>query len=331
MARKVLFLGGGGLLSSAVADELIRGGDDLTIVTRGDLKRACPGAVHRRGDVTDPALVRDVTQGQDWDAVVNWVAYQPQDFVPHTEALTDRIGQYVLISTCSVFARPVPHLPITESSARRQAVFDYPKGKLECEFAAERLFQDTGFPIAVVRPFHSYDRSVVPLLSGWTAIHRMRQGLPVVVYGDGTSLWSLTHTADFAQGLTPLLGDSRITGESLNIVDDTMLTWDQIHGELARAAGVAHPRLVHVGYETIGRRLPWLADVLEHDFRHSMVFDTSKLRRLLPAWSPRVQFSQAARDLVRCIVEHPGLGEVDSTVMAMMDELALGVERSEHG
>ncbi|MDR2929799.1 MAG: NAD-dependent epimerase/dehydratase family protein [Propionibacteriaceae bacterium] len=328
--RRVLFLGGGGLISSAVADTLVKAGDELTIITRGPLKRACPGATHHLADVTDPTALRGIVGDRQWDAIVNWVAYRPADFVDHVELFSGLTGQYVLISTCSVFARPVPCLPITESSARRQATFDYPRGKLECEFAAEQIFQQTGFPIAIIRPFHSYDRSVIPLLSGMTALQRMHTGQAVVVYGDGTSLWSLTHTSDFAAALVPLLGDSRIVGESLNIVDDTMVTWDQIHLMLARAVGVERPRLIHVGYEEIGRRIPGLADVMEHDFRHSMVFDTSKLRRLLPGWSPRVSFSQGARDIVHHVFADP-VSQVDPALMTIMDDIVHEQEVTEHG
>ena len=182
----------------------------------------------------------------------------------------------MFISTCSVFARPVPQLPVTESSPRRQPVFGYARDKIACEEFLTDAYRAGGLPLTIVRPFHTYDATVVPVLAGWTAIERMRAGRPVIVHGDGTSLWTLMHASDFARALVPLLGNGHAIGESVNVVSGDILTWDQIHLTLAAAAGVATPVLAHRSSESIAVEWPSWAEVLEHDFRHSMLFDTGE-------------------------------------------------------
>jgi nucleoside-diphosphate-sugar epimerase len=217
---RVLFLGGTGVLSCACARELAdRGDTDLTVVTRS---RATPrplpeGVRALHADIRDPRALDEALGGDSYDAVVDFIGYRPADVHADAARFTGRTGQYVYISTCSVYARPAPDLPITESTARRTGTFDYPRHKLACEEAVERAYRDDGLPAVIVRAAHVYDRTVLPLLCGWTAIERWRAGKPVVVHGDGTSLWNLLHARDFATGLAGLLGDHRTIGESVHI------------------------------------------------------------------------------------------------------------------
>ncbi|MGG7465040.1 NAD-dependent epimerase/dehydratase family protein [Plantibacter sp. YIM 135347] len=322
MSTRVLFLGGAGMIGTAAAAEAVRRGIDLTIVTRSEPKREQPEGVRQvRADVRDPDSLRGAIDGEEYDAVVNWVGFSPQDLDGQRELFQGRTGQYVFISTCSVFGRPVPQLPITESSPRRQPVFTYAKEKIECEDVLEREYREHGFPVTIVRPFHTYDRTTVPLLSGWTAIERMRRGAGVVVHGDGTSLWSLTHSSDFARAFVPLLGNQHAVGESVNVVSADILTWDQIHLTLAAAAGVHDPRLVHRSSETIAHEVPGWGDVLEHDFRHSMLFDTTKLRTLVPDFAPQVSFSAGAREVVEYHDAHEDRRGVSGELSAAFDRL----------
>jgi len=323
MSGRILFLGGNGMIGSAAAHEAVASGAQLTIVTRSEPRRPVPpGARVLNGDVRDPAALRALLRDERWDAVVNWVAFTPADLDGHVDYFGERSGQYVLISTCSVFGRPVPLLPITESSPRRQPVFGYARDKIACELALEEAHREHGFPVTIVRPFHTYDETTVPLLSGWTAVERMRAGEPVVVHGDGTSLWTLMHSSDFARAFVPLLGEGHAIGESVNVVSGEVLTWDQIHLELARAAGVRDPLLVHRSSQTIAAEIPGWDEVLEHDFRHTMLFDTTKLRRLVPGFAPRVSFAEGARQVVRHHDAHPAAREVSTELAAAFDRLA---------
>lgn len=324
--KKILFLGGAGMIGSVAAAEAVSGGAQVTIVTRSEPKRpVLPGVRSLRADVRDAAQLRGILGGEEFDAVVDWVGYVPDDVRDHPALFTGSIGQYVFISTCSVFARPVPRLPITESSPRRQPVFGYARDKIACELLLEEAYRAAGFPLTIVRPFHTYDRTTLPLLSGWTAIERMRAGRPVVVHGDGTSLWTLMHSSDFARAFVPLLGLDRAVGESVNVVSGEILTWDQIHLTLAAAAGVRGPLLRHRSSESIAEHVPGWKDVLEHDFRHSMLFDTAKLRSLVPGFAPAVPFSDGAREAIAYGDADPARRRVDPELDRAFD-LLLGIE-----
>ncbi|MFJ2645360.1 NAD-dependent epimerase/dehydratase family protein [Streptomyces sp. NPDC087420] len=318
----VLFLGGAGMIGSAVAARAVTAGIDVTVVTRSEPVRPVADGVRQlRADVRDPAALKAALGGDEFDAVVNWVGFTPDDIRAHPDLFTGRTGQYVFISTCSVFGRPVPNLPITESSPRRQPVFGYARDKIACELLLEDAHRSAGFPLTIVRPFHSYDRTVIPVLAGWTAIERMRAGRPVVVHGDGTSLWSLTHTRDVARAVVPLLGLDHAVGESVNVVGGDILTWDQIHLTLAAAAGVRAPVLRHRASESIAEHVPGWGEVLEHDFRHSMLFDTSKLRSLVPGFAPRVSFAEGAREALAHHDAHPELKLADQELSRAFDAL----------
>ena len=323
---RVLFLGGAGMIGAAAAAEAVRQGHELTIVTRGEPRRALPaGARQLRCDVYRPAELRATLHaargGERYDAVVNWVGYTPAQLAGQAELFCGLTGQYVFISTCSVFARPVPSLPVTESSPRCQPTFGYARDKLACEEFLAAEYRATGFPLTIVRPAHVYDRTVVPVLAGWTAIGRMRSGKPVIVHGDGTSLWTLMHSHDFARAFVPLLGNGHAIGESVNVVSGDILTWDQIHLELAAAAGVTRPILAHRASESIAREWPGWADVLEHDFRHSMLFDNAKLRRLVPGFAPQVSFSAGAREIMSYHDADVGRRHTDDDLGAAFDRL----------
>jgi nucleoside-diphosphate-sugar epimerase len=318
-----LFLGGAGMIGSAAAAEAVRAGIELTVVTRSEPRRALPPEVHQiRADVRDIDQLKDAVGGRNWDVVVNWVGFSPKDQAGHPELFGDIAGQYVFISTCSVYARPVPQLPITESSPLRQPSFAYAHDKVECEVELWDAYRDGDFPLTVVRPFHTYDRTTIPVLSGWTAIDRMRRGEPVVVHGDGTSLWTLMHSSDFARAFVPLLGNGHAIGEAVNVVSGDITSWDQIHLMLAAAAGVRHPNLVHRSSETIATEWPGWAEVLDQDFRHTMLFDTTKLTRLVPGFAPRVSLAQGLREVVAHYEANPELQKTDAGLAAAFDRLS---------
>jgi nucleoside-diphosphate-sugar epimerase len=315
---KVLFLGGTGVLSAACARELAGAGVDLTLVTRGRsaLRPAPEGVRTVTADVREPG---ELVPG-DFDVVVNFIGYSPADVELDLARFAGRTGQYVFVSTGSVYARPASWLPITESSARRDNGYEYARQKLRCEERLESAWHHEGFPATIVRAAHVYDEGVLPTLSGWTAIERLRAGKPVVVHGDGTSLWNLTHASDFARGLAGLLGDRRLLGESVHVTSDEVLTWDAIHEELARAAGVP-PRIVHRSSEDIGREIGWMGEVLQLDFRHSMLYDNSKLKRLVPGFASRVPFARGAREILRWFDSDPSRRHFDAGLDAAFDRL----------
>jgi nucleoside-diphosphate-sugar epimerase len=323
MSVRVLFLGGAGMIGSAVLAEAVTRGLRPTIVTRGDPSRPVPDGVEQlRFDVRDIDALRAAVVTRSFDAVVNWVGFTPADLTGHAELFAANTGQYTFISTASVYARPVPQLPITESSPVAQPRFDYGNGKIACERLLMDAYQQAGLPLTVVRPFHTYDETTVPFPASWTTVERMRAGKPVVVHGDGTSLWTLMHSSDFARAFVPLLGNLHAVGETVNLVSGDILTWDQIYLGLAAAAGVREPVLVHRSSETIASQLPAWGDVLAEDFRHSMIFDIAKLRGLVPGFAPRRSYSAGARAIVAYHDADPARRQIDAELDHAYDVLA---------
>jgi nucleoside-diphosphate-sugar epimerase len=227
----------------------------------------------------------------------------------------------VFISSASAYQTPPGRLPVLESTPLRNPFWQYSRNKIGCEDVLVTAYRDEGFPATVVRPSHTYDRTLVPLDGGWTAVERMRQGKPVVVHGDGTSLWTLTHHTDFAKGFVPLLGHPRTVGEAFHITSDDVLTWNQIVLTLGAAAG-AEPHIVHVPSDAIAAADPeWGAGLLG-DKAHSMVFDNSKLRSVVPDYCATVPFEQGAREIVQWHDGDPGRRQVNQHIDALMDTLA---------
>lgn len=322
MALRILVIGGTGIISSAVTRLAVERGHDVTVLNRGSsATRPLPeGAEVVHADVRDPASVREALGRREFDSVVDWVAFTPEHVRTDLELFRDRTGQYVFISSASAYQTPPERLPVTESTPLRNPFWQYSRDKIACEDLLVGAYRDTGFPVTVVRPSHTYDRTSVPLDGGWTAVERMRQGREVVVHGDGTSLWTLTHHEDFARGFVPLLGDPRALGEAFHITSDDVLTWNQVVRELGAAAGV-EPRIVHVPSDAIAAADPdWGAGLLG-DKAHSMVFDTTKLRRVVPEFTTTIRFEQGAREIVAWHDADPARRTVDARLDAVMDDL----------
>src|SRR5579863_3088223 len=319
---RVLFLGGTGVISSACSRLAAERGIELSVLNRGQStgRPLPPEATLLRGDARDPASVRAALGGREFDAVVDWVAYTPDHVRADIDTFRGRTGQYVFISSASAYQTPPSRVPVTESTPLRNPYLQYSRDKIACEELLRAAYRDGGFPATIVRPSHTYDKTNVPLHGGWTALARMRQGKPVVVHGDGTSLWTLTHHADFAQGFVPLLGHPRTLGESFHITSDDVLTCDQITHALAAAAG-ATADIVHVPSDVIAAADPDWGATLLGDKAHSLVFDNAKLRAVVPGYRAVIPFEQGAREIVGWHDEDPARQRADPRVDAVMDRL----------
>jgi nucleoside-diphosphate-sugar epimerase len=319
---RVLFIGGSGIISSACSWLAVERGIDLVVLNRGSSRDRPlpPQATLLRADIRDRAAARKALGDADFDAVVNWVAFTPEHVQADIDLLRGRTGQYVFISSASAYQTPPSRQPVTESTPLRNPIWRYSRDKIACEDLLTAVYRDEGFPATIVRPSHTYDKTLIPLDGGWTALARMRQGRPVVVHGDGTSLWTLTHHQDFARGFVPLLGHPRTLGEAFHITSDDVLTWNQITLALAVAAGAAAD-IVHVPSDAIAAADPdWGAGLLG-DKAHSMVFDNSKLRSVVPDFRPVIPFEQGAREIVAWHDEDPARQRVDTRLDAIMDKL----------
>jgi nucleoside-diphosphate-sugar epimerase len=318
----VLFLGGTGIISSACSWTAVEHGLDLSVLNRGvSALRPLPPQAHRLvGDVADPGSLREAVGERDYDVVVDWLAFTPEHVRARTDLFRGRVGQYVFISSASAYQTPPARVPVTESTPLRNPYWSYSRDKIACEDLLTALYRDEGYPVTVVRPSHTYDRTSVPFQGGWTIVERMRRGSRVVVHGDGTSLWTLTHHRDFARGFVPLLGDPRTLGEAFHLTSDDAVTWDRVAGALAAAAGV-EPDIVHVPSDAIAAADPEWGASLVGDKAHSMVFDDSKLRSVVPGFLATTTFEQGAREIVAWHDEDATRRRVDPHVDALMDRL----------
>jgi nucleoside-diphosphate-sugar epimerase len=321
-ALSVLFLGGTGIISSACSWAAVEQGIEVSVLTRGHASyRPLPPEVDAlAADVNDPGSIREAIGERCFDAVVDWLAFTPREVQDRTDLFRGRTGQYVFISSASAYQTPPARSPITESTPLRNPFWEYSRNKIACEDLLVSLYRDEGYPVTVVRPSHTYDRTSVPFHGGWTVVDRMRRGEKIVVHGDGTSLWTLTHHRDFASDFVPLLGHPRTLGEAFHITSDDVLTWDQIAQTLAAAAGVV-PDIVHVPSDAIAAAdARWGAGLLG-DKAHSMIFDNSKVRRFGRRAGGATPFEQGAREIVAWHDEDPARRTVDARLNGVMDAL----------
>lgn len=320
---RVLFLGGTGTISSGVAPLAVASDIDLTLVTRGQAAHhSLPeGARHIQADARDPHALRSALGNAEWDVVVDWLAFTPDHVREDMETFTGRTGQYVFISSASAYQKPPRRLPIIESTPLRNPFSGYARGKIACEDLLTRAYREHGFPMTIIRPSHTYSPTATPFGEGWTVVERMRRGAEIVIHGDGTSLWTLTHNKDFARGLVPLLGNTRAIGEAIQIMSDDVLTWNQIATILADAAGAPEPRIVHVPSDAIAAADAQWGESLIADKAHSAVFDSSKLRSLVPGWRATIPFEQGAREMIEWYDADPARQGSDPVWEARIDDL----------
>jgi len=325
-ASTVLFIGGTGIISSAAAARAVELGHDLTVLNRGasSTRPTPPGVEVLTGDVSDPSSIRRALGDRSFDVVVDFVAFTPDQVQADIDLFTGRAGQYVFISSASAYQKPVAALPIRESSPLRNPFWQYSRDKIACEDLLVGAYRESGFPVTIVRPSHTYDRTTIPVTGGWTVVDRMRRGLEVVVPGDGTSLWTLTHHADFARAFVGLLGLPAAVGDVFHITSDEALPWDQIYTSLAAAAGVDDPRLVHVASESVAVVEPEWGPGLLGDKAHSVVFDNAKVKAFVPGWQATTSWATGAREVVEWYDAEASRREVDPAAEAAFERLLAG-------
>ena len=319
---RVLFIGGSGVISSACSRAAVEAGLELFVLNRGTstVRPLPPGARRLQADIREPGSVRQAIKDLEFDSVTDWVAFTPDQVRTDLELFGGRTGQYVFVSSASAYQTPPARMPVTESTPLRNPYWQYSRDKIACEDLLVAAYREQGFPATIVRPSHTYDKTSVPFDGGWTVLGRMLAGKPVIVHGDGTSLWTLTHHDDFARAFVPLLGHPRTLGEAIHITSDDVLTWNQIAATLALTLGTA-PRLVHVPSDAIAAADPdWGAGLLG-DKAHSMVFDNAKLRSIVPGWRAVIPFEQGAREIVEWYLADPARQVTDASLDVVMDKL----------
>lgn len=322
-SRSVLFIGGTGAISTACVRAAVARGDKVTVLNRGTARRPLPeGARPLVGDIRDPESSRAALGGARFDVVADFLSFTPEHVQTALDLVGADAGQYVFISSASAYEKPPKRVPVIESTPLRNPFWQYSRDKIACEDLLVGAFRETGLPMTIVRPSHTYDDQLLPTMGGWTDIARMRAGRPVVVHGDGTSLWTLTHADDFAVGFTALLGNPAAIGEAFHITGDHAPAWDRIYRWLADAAGVPDPQLVHVASDTIAEVEPDLGPGLIGDKAHSMLFDNTKIRALAPSFGTTITFDEGARRIIAHFDAHPELQRVNAHLDDVFDRLA---------
>ncbi len=318
---KVLFIGGTGIISSACVELAVARGIEMVLLNRGKSERPVPAGVKiLQGDIRDKAAISTLLKDMTFDVVADFIAFSPEHVEADLELFRGRTKQYIFISSASAYQTPPLNWLTTESTPLRNPFWHYSRQKIACEEVLTRAYREEGFPITIVRPSHTYAASSMPLSGGLTNLHRMRAGKKIVLHGDGTSLWTLTHHRDFAKAFIGLLGNPHTLGDAIHITSDEVLTWNQIAEIIADAAGV-EANIVHIPSDRIAEfDADWGAGLLG-DKAHSMIFDNTKIKRLVPDYVASIPFRQGAAEMVAWYDSHPAAQKVDEKMDQLIDRM----------
>ena len=334
MKRKALFIGGTGTISSAITAQLAAEGEwDLTLLNRGNRNGGLPENVRiLRADINDEAAVGKLLEGTQWDCVCDFIGFVPAHVERDWRLFRGRTKQYLYISSASAYQKPPQHPVITEETPLENPYWQYSRNKIACEeYLMERCRE--GFPVTIVRPSHTYDERKVPVgvhgdIGSWQVLRRMLDGKPVLIQGDGTSQWTLTHNSDFAKGFIGLMGNPHALGNAFQITSDETLTWDQIYQTVAGILGV-ELKPYHVSAEFLDEAGPYdFRGGLTGDKSWTVLFDNAKLKRAVPGFRATVRFEEGARRTIENILAHPELQKPDPAFDAWCDRVIEALEQA---
>lgn len=311
---KVLFIGGTGIISTAISQELINQGVDLYIINRGNRNQVLgkEGVNYITCDINDEPLVEQLIQDLSFDVVADFIAFVPEQLERDYRLFKDKTKQFIFISSASAYQTPLSHYVINEGTPLSNPNWEYSRNKIACEDYLMKKYREDGFPVTIVRPSHTYDNRYIPLgvhgdKGSWQVAKRMLEGKPVIIHGDGTSLWTMTNNKDFAKGFIGLLANKHAIGEAVQIMSDESLTWTQIYEAVADALGVK----LNPYYVTS----TFLDDTSKYDFKggllgdkaNTVVFDMSKLKRLVPSFEASIRFDQGIKETVNHVLSDQSL------------------------
>lgn len=325
---KVLFIGGTGCISSACSELAVERGFELFLLNRGETNRKIPNSAKiLRGDIRDINSAKIALGEHKFDVVVDFIAFTSEHIETDLELFKDRTNQFIFISSASAYQTPPVNLPVTESTLLFNPFWQYSRDKIACEERLIKAYREENFPITIVRPSHTYDETRLPLKGRYTVIDRMRKGKKVIVHGDGTSLWVLTHHKDFAKGFVGLLGNSQAIGEVFHITSDFLLTWNEIYELSARAAGTA-AKIVHIPSEILAKYDEEWGAELFGDKGHSMIFDNSKIKRIVPDFNCTVTFSRGIEEIIAWHDADVSRQIIDEKLDQLMDKIIADWEKT---
>lgn len=331
---KILFIGGTGTISMAITRLLADRGEELYLLNRGSRTGELPNGVKVINvDVNDEENLKAALGDMTFDSVCDFIGFVPQQLERDVRVFKGRTKQFMYISSASAYHKPVRSYIINEGTSLANPYWEYSRNKIACEELLMKEYRENGFPVTIIRPSHTYDERSVPLgvhgkNGSWQVIKRMLDGKPVIIHGDGTSLWTMTHNRDFAKGFCGLIGNPHAIGEAFQITNDETLTWDQIYQCIANALGV-ELKAVHVSSE-------FLASVSDYDFIGSLtgdkacsvVFDNSKLKKAVPEFKATVHFEQGVKNTIDYVLSHPELQIEDKEFDDWCDRVIAALENA---
>jgi len=331
---KLLFIGGTGIISTACAQLAVERGLDLTLLNRAQRKHI-PGTKQVVADIRDSHATKKALGNRSWDVVVDFISFHPDDLAGRLELLRGKVSQFIFISSASAYQKPVLDYRVTESTPLVNPFWDYSRDKIACEEYLVRELRENGFPATIVRPSFTYGETVIPLsFNSWqrpyTVINRMRKGLPVIIQGDGSSLWQLTHNMDFARGLLGLFGHQASIGHAFHITSDEVLNWNQIYAATAEAAGVDKLEIVHIASDFIVACMPDQIGGLHGDKSSSIVLDNSKIKRFVPDFVATRRFRDGIKRSIAWYDADAGRQLIDEVANSNMDRLIEAYRKGLH-
>ncbi len=331
---KALFIGGTGTISEAISRQLLEQGHELYLLNRGNRNDGLPEGAHvLQADIADEQKVASLIEELEFDVVADFIAFVPEQLERDYRLFAGRTKQFIFISSASAYQTPLSDYRITEGTPLANPYWEYSRNKIACEDYLMKQYREQGFPITIVRPSHTYSDRSLPLgvhgaKGSWQVARRMQQNKPIIIHGDGTSLWTLTHSEDFARGFIGLMGSIHAIGESVHITSDESVTWNQIHEVIADALGVKL-NAVHVASS-------FLDACSSEDYRGSLlgdkantvVFDNSKLKRLVPGFTATIRVDQGIKRVVEHVLAHPELQQEDAEFDGWCDRVIEALEQA---
>ena len=333
---KILIIGGTGTISSAITRQLAESSHELWLLNRGTRKNEVPQNVRQIiADIDDTTEVLRQIGDEQFDAVCEFIGFVPTQVERDIRLFGGRTRQYVYISSASAYNKPAASHVITEGTTLANPHWEYSRNKIACEELLMKEYRENGFPVTIVRPSHTYCERGVPLSvhgpkGSWQVLKRMMEGKPVIIQGDGSSLWTLTWNEDFARGFIGLLGNPKAIGEAFQIMSDEQLTWTQVYQCVAKALNV-ELKPYYVASEFLTQVAP-----KEYDFEGNLIgdksvtvmFDCSKLKRAVPGFEATTRFDEGVRRCVAYLKAHPELQTEDLVFDAWCDRVIDALEEA---
>jgi nucleoside-diphosphate-sugar epimerase len=328
---KVLFIGGTGLISQAVTELLVSKDYDLTVLNRGNNNDVLPeGVRHIKADIYNEDQMQEVLKKQNFDCVVEWIAFTKEHVERDVRLFKGKTKQYIFISSASAYHKPALDYPITEETPLSNPYWEYSRNKQYCE---EYLFDiaTEDFNVTIIRPSHTYnDTKLMIAIKTWGGefghIKRLQEGKPVIIPGDGTSLWTITHNTDFAFAFEAVIGNEEAYGQAYHITSDKVYTWERLNELMAKALGVK-PNVIHIPTDFILQYFPDMEGELLGDKTWSTIFDNSKIKALAPDFKAKVGYEDVVDKAIKYYLNTKEKQVVNEEFEKIYDEIILDYTR----